>query len=302
MSEAPNLSEAKRALLEKYQLGERVRTTRTARTVARCPSPSADSRAPLIPIQTSGSQRPLFYFHIHWIGGAFYSFPLAHLLGPDQPLYLLDPYKFDGLTNLPSFESMAAEYVTALREVQPEGPYSLGGFCAGGLVAMEVAQQLRAAGQEIDPLILIEPSTGPIEMIRFLGKYIRRFGSLLRLSEQQQVDLYTRIRHFSRMIRGKNDEYTQDFSPFSPAQTLQRDWMSKFFWIISSYITRPYNGNIVYLWASEKPTDRKVWGDQVVENEHVKFYNIAGSNVSCRTEHLDDLGRHIKMCLDARSK
>src|SRR5512138_1068584 len=129
MAEAPDLSAAKRALLEKYQIGERVRTTRTARTATRRSLPSSDSRAPLIPIQTGGTQQPLFYFHIHWIGGAFYSFPLAHLLGPDQPLYILDPYKFDGLTNLPSLESMAAEYVTALCDVQPEGPYSLGGIC-----------------------------------------------------------------------------------------------------------------------------------------------------------------------------
>ncbi len=302
MAEAPDLSAAKRALLEKYQIGERVRTTRTARTATRRSLPSSDSRAPLIPIQTGGTQRPLFYFHIHWIGGAFYSFPLAHLLGPDQPLYILDPYKFDGLTNLPSLESMAAEYVTALRDVQPEGPYSLGGICGGGLVAMEVAQQLRAAGQEVDLLILVDPMAGPIELIRFLGKYIRRFGGLLRLSEQKQVDLYIRMWLFWRMVRRKKDEYNQDFSPFSPAQTLRRDWMGKFIWIVSSYIPRPYDRDIVYLWASEKPADRKVWWGQAVENEHVKFYNIAGSHETCRTEHLGDLGQHIKMCLDARSK
>ena len=117
-----------------------------------------------MPVQTQGSKRPIFYLHVHWIGGAFYSFTLAHHLGPDQPLYIIDPYRFDGLQVPPTIETMAASYIKTMRDVQPEGPYFLAGFCAGGLIAYEIAQQLRVQGQAVDLLVLIDPMAGPIRI------------------------------------------------------------------------------------------------------------------------------------------
>ena len=53
-------------------------------------------------------------------------------------------------------EEMAAEYVAAVREIQPQGPYLLGGWSAGGLVALEMAQQLLAQGEPIHMLALLD--------------------------------------------------------------------------------------------------------------------------------------------------
>ncbi|CAM5651712.1 non-ribosomal peptide synthetase [Streptomyces hirsutus] len=57
---------------------------------------------------------------------------------------------------------MAARYIEYLREIQPTGPYALGGWCFGGVIAYEVAGQLRAAGEEIELLAAID-SRAPIE-------------------------------------------------------------------------------------------------------------------------------------------
>ena len=91
-----------------------------------------DNRVPLVVVQEGGSKRPFFFLHGQWAGDAFYSLELARTLGPDQPFYLLEPYKFEGLTVLPTFEEVAAAYIEVLRSVQPEGPYLLGGWCNGG--------------------------------------------------------------------------------------------------------------------------------------------------------------------------
>src|ERR1051326_3024287 len=69
---------------------------------------AAAARPAIVPIQTGGTKRPLFYLHIHAEGGAFYCFHLARVLGPDQPLYVLEPFRSAELRAMPSFKAMAA--------------------------------------------------------------------------------------------------------------------------------------------------------------------------------------------------
>ena len=114
-------------------------------------------RAALVVVQTGKSKRPFFFLHGQWRGGAFYSRELARRMGPEQPFYLLEPYKFDGLAVPPSFEEMAVAHLETLRRVQPEGPYLLGGWCNGGLMAYEMARQLREQGQTVELLVMMDP-------------------------------------------------------------------------------------------------------------------------------------------------
>ena len=51
---------------------------------------------------------------------------------------------------------MAAHYLAEIRARQPSGPYRLGGYCIGGCLAFEMAQQLRAAGEEVEILVMID--------------------------------------------------------------------------------------------------------------------------------------------------
>jgi acyl carrier protein len=111
------------------------------------------SRVPVIPLQVNGSRRPFFYLHGNWNSEAFYCYALARHLGPDQPFYALEPYHFEGLCVPPTIEAMAAAHLEAIRAVQPEGPYVLGGFCNGGLVAYEMARQLQAQGEQVETLL-----------------------------------------------------------------------------------------------------------------------------------------------------
>jgi thioesterase domain-containing protein len=80
---------------------------------------------------------------------------LARHLGPDQPVYGLRPVKFlDEGGPAPRVRALAASYVEAVREVRPHGPYILGGGCAAGLVAFEMARQLAAQGESV-PLVAL---------------------------------------------------------------------------------------------------------------------------------------------------
>jgi len=82
---------------------------------------------------------------------------LAEYLGKEQPVYGLQAQGLDGKSRLLSrIEDMAAEYIKEIRQFQPSGPYYLGGYCMGGGVALEISQQLRAQGEKVGFVILLE--------------------------------------------------------------------------------------------------------------------------------------------------
>jgi thioesterase domain-containing protein len=78
----------------------------------------------------------------------------------DQPYYELDYYGTDGGQRpvLKTVLEKAADFIQEIRSIQPTGPYYLGGFCFGGLVAVEMARQLEKEGEQVALLFLIDPS------------------------------------------------------------------------------------------------------------------------------------------------
>ena len=82
--------------------------------------------------------------------------PLAQRLNPEQPFLGLRLADTSSLPLHYSMADIAAYHIQTIREIQPEGPYYLGGWSAGGLVAFEVAQQLTRQGQEVPLLVLFD--------------------------------------------------------------------------------------------------------------------------------------------------
>jgi thioesterase domain-containing protein/acyl-coenzyme A synthetase/AMP-(fatty) acid ligase/acyl carrier protein len=120
--------------------------------------------SPLVPIKPDGSNPPLFVPHAAG-GQVFFYAELARRLHKEQPLYGLEARPSNkGLAPHTGLESMSAEYVEAIRTVQPIGPYLLGGWSLGGVIAFEMARQLKQQGQEVALLALIDsqaPSQNP---------------------------------------------------------------------------------------------------------------------------------------------
>lgn len=110
----------------------------------------------LVPIHGTGSRTPFFAIPGH-NGDVFCYVRLAHHLGDDQPFYALQPPGLSG--ERPPFttiKDLAAHYVREMRDFLPRGPYLLGGYCAGGAVAFEVAQQLLSHGEDVGMLALFD--------------------------------------------------------------------------------------------------------------------------------------------------
>lgn len=320
MADTPEFSDAKRALLERYLRGDRAQAATRTETVASsahtepAPVPAmSDLRSSVLPIQVGGAKPPFFFSHVHVEGGAYYCFTLSGALGPDQPFYVLEPYRLDDLEILPTFEKMAADYVESLRRIQPEGPYLLGGFCGGGLIVFEMAQQLLAQGQPVDLLLMIEPRAGPdfFRMLgaRIAGNFVRGVGTLTRLRPDRQIDVFLLLRHSYRLVRYRLLQYRRyntnykNWMPLPLAPTrafLRQDWIGAFVWMTSQYRPRRYPGRLTYLWAQdERGSQRAGTKGFVSAAKEVEIQFIRGNRESCRNEYVDDMVTHVRVRVDA---
>jgi amino acid adenylation domain-containing protein len=161
----------------------------------------ATSRWPsLAPIQDRGSRPPLFLVH-GAEGNVLMYRELALHLGEDQPVYGLQYRGLDGREPfLETFEEMAAIYVREIKTMQPQGPYFLGGYCLGGAIALEMAQQLRAAGEEVGLVAMLET---------YNLDYIRQSPSRLLTLRRRLQNVYF---HLKNLLMIKSDDRTRFLS------------------------------------------------------------------------------------------
>jgi amino acid adenylation domain-containing protein len=206
--------------------------------------------SPLVEIQRGNSERPLFF--VHPIGGNIFCYvDLARELGSEQSFYGLQSFGLAGdETPLNDVSEMAARYLDAIRRVQPEGPYMLGGWSFGGLVAYEMAQQLQRAGQEVGLLALIDTHPGTVLEI--------------------ELDDEALLRQFKSDMNAMNG---------SEGAGLDSDHLNRLFQVFRGnahatvhYEPQPYEGRITYFRASDRLSEYPI--DPIDE-----WRNLAGDGV-----------------------
>jgi len=112
----------------------------------------------LVAMQQQGSRTPFFCVHAH-MGHVINLRNISIYLGPQQPFYALQLRGLDRQNSPPkSMTEIAQQYVAEIRRVQKKGPYQIGGYCFGGLVAIEMARLLQQVDEQVSLLALIDTS------------------------------------------------------------------------------------------------------------------------------------------------
>lgn len=267
---------------------------------------------PVLEVQHGDGKRlPFFYLHGDWSGGAFYCYSLARQLGKEQQFYALAPHRLVPDEVPPTIEDMAAECLKLLLSVQPTGPYQIGGFCNGAIVAYEVAQQLLERGHEVQLLFLVD-SMAPASQ-HWLYTPLNYMSSALRLSHQQELDIFLRVRHFCKFLQPPSRQRTEDFtylqnlderllSPVPASAPLRKDLVGLFTWVSSHYRPRPFKGKVTMVWDSEAVAQQQFWqhGEMQLADQ-VEVVEIPGTHITSRTEHLHVLARLLKERLSGHS-
>jgi thioesterase domain-containing protein/acyl carrier protein len=171
-------------------------------------APTSDEWSPLVRIKKGAPHvKPLYL--VHGAGGNVLNFrSLSGYIDANIPFYALKALGSDGETEIhETIEEMASCYVAAILKNQPEGPYHLAGYSGGGVIAFEMAQQMRAAGHQVGNLIFFDtlaPDIDP-QPVSFLEKLwtarhwslgfalkwpIRKWRSLAAGKEMEQIAEY----------------------------------------------------------------------------------------------------------------
>jgi hypothetical protein len=208
-------------------------------------------RSSLVPIQPGGA-RPVF-FGVPADGDVFCYAQLSRQLGPDQPFYAFEAPGIDGVRPpLTSIQELAAHHLADLRAFQPSGPYFIGGFCLGGIVAFELARQLRAENQEVALLALFEsPSPNGFKFLHRRTTYLRRRrDEILERLRQLSSQSWSERLAYGRARLARTLGHCEPIA-IEPPRRWRREHRERVFWTTTaaahSYVrdVRRYPGRIV---------------------------------------------------------
>jgi thioesterase domain-containing protein len=305
MTDISALSDTKRALLEMLLRGEKSLAGGSMET-PKSPSP-LDERTPMVAVNSNGTRCPFFYLHGDWTGGGFHCFTLANDLGSDQPFYICHPYQFTGLNVLPTLEEMSAAHIKAIRTVQPRGPYQIGGFCNGGLLCYEMARQLRATGERVTALILVDSIPPRLTHVRGAIDHI---GHLLHAGNARQLQWFLHLQHCYRFLFERNAEDFEDLELldprshriFPPLEALRLEYPALFIWATAAYEPSFYPEKVTLFWEEAEP-ERRSWWERFAEGRdgQVETVIVPGTHKTCKTDHIHDLAAHLNEKLEEAS-
>jgi len=226
----------------------------------------------LIPVKPSGSKCPFFY--VHGADGYTIDSLLSQYIDPERPFYGLRALGRDGKEKPhTSVEEMAAYYIQEIQTVQPEGPYLLGGRCTGGIIALEMAQQLKKKSEDVLLVVMVDSP--------------RRLVTEAEKSEYQTVVLKWKER------------WKHDFLSESSTQ-LSSEVFHHNILIPVNYKLQQYSGAVVYFAAQDTGENSYFTPDKWNEIvDSFKSYEVSGNQLSITKEpNIRILASELSRCLD----
>jgi amino acid adenylation domain-containing protein len=273
-----------------------------------------DGWSSLVMIQPGGARRP--FFCVHAAGGNVLEYhDLARSLGPDQPFYGLQAKGLDGKSPPhTTIKEMAAHYIKEMREIQPDGPYLIGGRSSGGTIAFEMACQLEVEGEKVEVLALLD--TYPAGYFKLLpGSATLRQRLVRRMKKWQKhvtnlhaLDPIGKVRYLLGKLRyapakAKHKLYSGAYKILkkfgNPLPAVLQNIEEINFIAVKEYEPQIYSGDITLFLASDLTSDydlRDGWRELV--RGRIDAHEIPGNHLNIIKEpHVRELAEKLRLCL-----
>lgn len=259
----------------------------------------------LVPIRARGARDRLYC--IPGAGGTSIMFyQLARHLDGEQPVFGIEAKAFlEGEVRRTSIEELAAHAISIMREAQPNGPYRLCGFSAGGLVAYEMAQQLRAVGQTVELLALLD-TFNPHALPFARRRAIRQWRRLRSLSWSEQFAyirkrLADKGRSLLRRLRRNVSYRVQKRGGMVRQGLMQAQVMARQSRAAYRYVPQPYPGRVTLVRSQQKLETGRVDSDDFGWSRLVDDLEVlrvpALHHEMMREPHVQHLARVLDACL-----
>ncbi|HET8705796.1 MAG TPA: thioesterase domain-containing protein, partial [Pseudomonadales bacterium] len=272
---------------------------------------TAEETSPLVEISAGDADKtPLFF--VHPVGGSvFRYYDIAHYLGPQQPFYGLQSPAVAGIDiELNTIEEMAQFYLSAIRQRQPTGPYMLGGWSMGGVIAFEIARQLYEQGEDISLLAIVDaiaptdkragiPVNDHVFVLKLLALDLGiaernlDIGYLSTLNEDDGLDYV-----YATAVASEALPASFSYREFKKRTALfRRNYVA-----LNNYIAKPYSGSAHIFKAEVAFSDRRKlsaaldWDEVVAEIAQVK--TLPGDHFTLmHRSHVNILATYLRAAL-----
>jgi aspartate racemase len=272
----------------------------------------------LVVIQPKTSRPPLYLVHGIWGNVVGYA-ALARHLGPNQAVYGLQAWGLSGRhTPHATIEEMAQYYLAEIAGLQSHGPYFLGGFSFGGLVAFEMAQQLHAQGRQVGLVALLDtwfegklsrlsPSESLARQLRLSQERLGRHAQDIR--ELPWSDLGSYLREKGTILRGRFASRLRSTAPrqqnASIAETLQKVQEANLL-AVKRYRPKTYPGSLT-LFRAGPPEPEELQSDRWtawrrLATGGVTLHFVPGDHdTMLREPHVQMLAEKLRAALETES-
>jgi len=254
-------------------------------------------------LKSTGDRRPIFM--IHPPGGIVMCYrELAARVDPQQPLIAIRSRGLHGDEPLPtSIEEAASDYIAAMRTIQPNGPYRLGGWSLGGLFALEMAMQLLAGGEVVEQLLLLDTAMpeGASQLVPMdeLVNAGSEYGVNLSLSELNALHPDEQLPLLWQ--HAKSLGVLQDETPPEVVSQVLQDLKSLFHHhmeLATRYQVRLYPGEITLIRPTEVPVEQRIAPDRgwrFVANQVTVRYVSGHHHSMVQMPHVIELATQIEL-------
>ena len=263
------------------------------------------SWSPLVPIQAEGLGAPLFM--VHPVGGNVLCYQaLAQQMKLDRPIYGLQARGLEeGQVPHANLEDMAREYIEAIRAHQPRGPYTIGGWSLGGVVAFEIAQQLSALGEEVSQVVIIDSRVTNGEALasddmQLLVEFSLDLGRLGGREVSPSIETLASLSEGDQVAHVLDLAKAQGALPAEVSEEqMYRLWQvyKESLRALARYVTGTYKGKILVFRAEQNPLTaaQSQWGDWAKVSGSCLDFTVPGDHYTLVREPLvTDLANILK--------